>query len=286
MSLAWAPGLKPRWVREGRLAVSPMPRLGEEEKIVSMFNTVISLSPPSEHVLSAGYDPRSLPRLKPGIKVVWRPIGEYNAPTLVELIKILRGLQEPVLVHCFRGCGRSSVVAAAWLIVVEGFSLPEALVEVSNRTGCGLETAPQLSVVEAVDLARRAGLIDNLYTVFDVDDPVPEYVLLLARRLSPLAQRDPVEEARRAISEKTLLLEIAQKLSYRLDYKVAKIDARNNELVVLVWVPRRAHPSNVRETSEPLDDLERDLGELLSEWLGREIRVKIDVKPPSTVPWL
>ena len=96
-----APGLRVHWVEEGRIAVSPMPRLEDLENIVSMFNTVVSLATPIEHVYSGGYDPRAVE----GVKLVWRPIGEYNAPTLPELAYIVGKLEEPALVHCFRGCG-------------------------------------------------------------------------------------------------------------------------------------------------------------------------------------
>lgn len=286
LSTTWAPGLKLRWIRENRLAVSPMPRLGEEEKIASMFNTVVSLSPPSEHVLSAGYDPRALPRLKPGIRVIWCPIGEYNAPTLVDIVKMLKKFKEPVLVHCFRGCGRSSVIAAAWLMFVEERSLPETLAEISTRTGCGLETAPQLSVLEAFDTARRASLLERLFEEFDVDDPVPEYVLLLARNISSIAGSDPVGEARRAFSQRSGLWLVAEKLANSLDYKVSRITLRSEALVIQVWIPRRAHPSNVRKSGERYDELSEELQSMLKKITGKEINVSIEPRDPEDVPWL
>ena len=284
--MTWAPGLKPRWIREKRLAVSPMPKLGEEEKIANMFNTVVSLSPPSEHVLSAGYDPRALPRLKPGIKIIWRPIGEYNAPTLIDIVRMLKEFKEPVLVHCFRGCGRSSVIAAAWLMLAEGMSLPETLAEISTRTGCGPETAPQLSVLEAFDLARRAGLLEKLSRDFDVDDPVPEYLLLLAKNISAITSDDMVEEARKAFSRENGLWFIAEKLANSLDYKVSRITLRSEVLVIQVWIPRRAHPSNVRKSNERYDKLSEELQSMLRKIVGKEVKVGIELRDPEDVPWL
>ena len=286
LSTMWAPGLKPRWIREKRLAVSPMPKLGEEEKIANMFNTVVSLSPPSEHVLSAGYDPRALPRLKPGIKIIWRPIGEYNAPTLIDIVKMLKEFKEPVLVHCFRGCGRSSVIAAAWLMLAEGMSLPETLAEISTRTGCGPETAPQLSVLEAFDLARRAGLLERLSREFDVDDPVPEYLLLLARNLSAMIRSDPVKEARKAFSRENELWLVAEKLANSLDYKVSRITLRAEALVIQVWIPRRSHPSNVRKSGGWYDELSEELQSMLRKIVGKEVKVGIELRDPEDVPWL
>jgi len=286
LGTTWALGLKPRWIRGKRLAVSPMPRLGEEEKIANMFNTVVSLSPPSEHVLSGGYDPRALPRLKPGIKIIWRPIGEYNAPTLIDIVKILKELREPVLVHCFRGCGRSSVIAAAWLMLVEGGSLPETLAEISTRAGCGPETTPQLSVLEAFDLARRAGLLEKLSREYDVDDPVPEYLLLLAKSISAIAGDDIVEEARKAFSRENELRLVAEKLANSLDYKVSRVTLRSETLVIQVWIPRRAHPSNVQRSGERYDELSEELQSILRKIAGKEINVSIEPRDPEDVPWL
>jgi protein-tyrosine phosphatase len=285
MALEWAPGLHIKWIRENRLAVSPMPRRGEEEEIATKFNTVVSLASPSEHVLSGGYDPRTLRNFKNTIKVIWRPIGEYNAPTLIDAIKIVKELDEPALVHCFRGCGRSAVIAASWLIDVEGLSLPEALTEVSQRIGCGVETAPQLSVVEAYSLAKRANIVDKLKER-DVDDPVPEYVLLLALNLSMIARRDPVKEAIESIQNKTPLTEAAVILSKNFDYSVARVSSRKDVVEISVWIPRRAHPVNARPFRGSTEKIRKEITKLISSHVGKRIEVLINVYRPEDVPWV
>ncbi|BEP18530.1 hypothetical protein PYJP_18820 [Pyrofollis japonicus] len=285
MTFEWAPGLRIKWVRENRLAVSPMPRRGEEEEIANMFNTVVSLASPSEHVLSGGYDPRTLRNFNNTIKVIWRPIGEYNAPTLIDTVKIVKELVEPALVHCFRGCGRSAVIAASWLIDVEELSLPEALTEVSQRIGCGIETAPQLSVVEAYSLAKRANIVDKLRE-YDVDDPVPEYILLLALNLSMISRRDPVKEAIESIQGKTPLSEAASILSKHFEYSVARIASRKGMLEISVWIPRRAHPANARPFKESTEKVREEITELISNYIRERIEVLINVYRPEDVPWV
>lgn len=286
--LSWSryAGLRPHWVIEGRIAVSPMPRAEDLDALAS-FPTVVSLAGPAEFVYGGGLDPRHLAAVVR--KHIWLIVGEYNAPTLVELVSAVEEARdEPVLVHCLRGCGRSPMFAAAWLIRYTGARLMEALGLVAERRGCGVETLPQRSVLEAYDLARRAGLLGEVMG-FDRDDPRPEYALLLSRSVSWLRSLDPVEEARRALAGRSGgIWEAASRMADALGYSVAglRVDKEGGEpvLYVTVWVTRRAHPAAVKKPAEVPEGLEGELLELLRPY--GVARVSLEARGPRDVPWV
>ncbi|HIQ23960.1 MAG TPA: hypothetical protein EYH50_02810 [Pyrodictium delaneyi] len=283
-----APGLRVHWVEEGRIAVSPMPRPEDLESIVSTFGTVVSLATPVEHVYSGGYDPRTL---EGNIKqLIWRPIGEYNAPTLAELAYIVSKIKEPALVHCFRGCGRSSTVAAAWLIKKRMKPALVAESEVVAATGCGVETLPQRTVLQAYSLAVRAGVADSLARWHDLDDPVPEYILLLSLELSQYLPAIPEELAIESLEQDTPIREAARVLADVADYTVASISSKGGrgsiELEITVWVPRRSHPAAMRRAARPdVDRLRNSVSSVLSR-LGFHVDVVLNIKNPDQVPWV
>ncbi len=280
-----APRLRPRWVVKDELAVSPMPRPEDLEMLAEMFPTVYSLATPSEYVLAAGIDPRGLRGLVKNF--VWTPVGEYNAPTLPELARAVEeaARPRPVLVHCLRGCGRSPLAAAAWLIRHRSAILAEALTAVREAAGCGLETMPQRSVVEAYWTMLRAGLGEELLRR-DVDDPVPEYVALLARSLSWLRGVAAEEEARRQLLEGGPLRGAAELLARVLGYSLAGVESVSRTVLRLhVWIPRRAHPAAVPRAARVPGDLGERLLGVLRGYAGLE-KAEIKVYEPGSPPWL
>ncbi|ABM80239.1 protein-tyrosine phosphatase family protein [Hyperthermus butylicus] len=269
-------GFRPRWVLLGRLAVSGMPCQDDVPRIASVFRTVVSLSTPIEHSSGLAYDPRSLRGLVE--RLVWLPVGEYNAPRLGELVEAVERAVEPVLVHCYRGCGRSSVYAAAWLVARTGARLPEALTGVSSATGCNVETRPQHAVLRA---------FDTLYQLRDRPERLgarEEYALLLYRELRPrLNSTSPFSPE---------LMEAAGLLEERTGYNIADIEARlardSIELRVTCWVERGAHPAAARSwgcrlSENDVTSLARILGRLVG---VDKIRVKVVSLEPERVPWL
>lgn len=270
------------------MAVSPMPRPEDVESMLSEFDTIISLATPIEHVYSGGYDPRLVEGS--GKRLVWRPIGEYNAPTLAELAYIISKIDEPALVHCFRGCGRSSTVAAAWLIRRRMKPALVAESEVVTATGCGIETLPQRTVLQAYSLAVRAGVVDSLASRYDLDDPVPEYVLLLSLELSQYLPTTPEELATKSLEQDTPIREAARVLADAAGYTVAGISSKGDsssvELEITIWVPRRSHPAAIKRAAR-LDTarLRNHVSSVLGR-LGLRVDVVLETKNPDQVPWV
>ena len=295
MQVRGAPGLRPRWIVEGELAVSPMPSPADLEGL-QRFPSVYSLATPSEYALGGGLDPRAESAAVENF--VWRPTGEYNAPSLPALARDMKRLKEPrpVLVHCFRGCGRSSMAAAAWLMRYKSSSVSEAVSTVSGRGGCGLETLPQLSVLQAYSVALAAGLEDWV-AGSDTGDPFPEYLLLLSYKLSWLLPGEPCprDTAVRARSDEGHPFNrLARLLSRQLGYSLAGVEARGGKptgvrVVLTVWIPRGAHPAAVPRPVRPPRGLEERVASILAEagegGLGK-VEVEVSVRMPGEPPWL
>ena len=259
-----------------RLAVSGMPCQDDVSEIASVFRTVVSLSTPIEHSSGFAYDPRSLQGLVE--RFIWIPVGEYNAPRLSELVAAIEHSVEPVLVHCYRGCGRSTVYAAAWLIARTGARLPEALAQVSSATGCSVETRPQYTVLKAFDTLYQLG-----YRLRGLGAR-EEYALLLYRELGPrLSSADPFSSR---------LVEAASLIESRAGYNVADIEARlardTVEIQITCWVERGAHPAAARSWGCRFSEADTArLARILGEAVGTEkIDVRIVSLEPERVPWL
>ncbi len=281
-----APGLQPRWVVEGVLAVSPMPRPEDLEEL-ARFPTVLSLAGPAEYLYSGGLDPRAEAAAVENF--VWLPVGEYNAPPLPRLARALRDAEQPrpVLIHCFRGCGRSSSAAAAWLAWSLGRRASEALAEVATRTGCGVETMPQRSVVEALALTLAAGEKSWLLQA-DPEDPRPEYAALLAGRLHGLLHGEPTALLQEAARGRGPIAAAAEALAREAGYTVAGIElaaARPPTLRIHTWIPRGAHPAAVPEPRIDPDRVASTLQEALQPSI-EGLRVEVKIHPRTRPPWL
>jgi len=99
------------------------------------------------------------------VEVLHSPIPDFTAPSLEQLLEILRWIDtrvqvgKKVLIQRFRGLGRSGTVTTAWLMYSKGLPLPEALRWVRSIRHGAVETREQLEV-----LMLLGSPIENLKT--------------------------------------------------------------------------------------------------------------------------
>ncbi|ASJ00433.1 protein-tyrosine phosphatase family protein [Thermococcus gorgonarius] len=135
-----------RFVDES-VAFSRMPTEGELDEVARDFDTIV--------VLVEDYElPYSLEEWeKRGVEVLHSPIPDFTAPSLEQLLEILRWIDarvhegKRVLIHCMGGLGRSGTVAVAWLIYSKGLPLREALRRVRSLRPGAVETYEQMEVL-------------------------------------------------------------------------------------------------------------------------------------------
>ncbi|MCU0273687.1 MAG: hypothetical protein MUE34_10675, partial [Acidimicrobiales bacterium] len=89
-------------------------------------------------------------------RAVWHPVPDLHAPSLEEMLGLLRGLRtrldagETLLAHCGAGIGRAGTLAACLLIAM-GDSAERALEVVArSRPTAGPEAGAQRELVDAV----------------------------------------------------------------------------------------------------------------------------------------
>ncbi|MHC4320425.1 MAG: dual specificity protein phosphatase family protein [Planctomycetota bacterium] len=160
----------PFWIRGaplGRLATSPQPvphqRLREDLAAWKDqgADIVVSLLGDGEMLINGLADEEALCR-DLGLEFHRFPITDHGLPdsedAFVELIERLHAqLQRnrAVVVHCFAGIGRSTLVAAA-LLVRAGLALPEALELISDARGITVpDTSAQHRWLEALEARLR-----------------------------------------------------------------------------------------------------------------------------------
>lgn len=139
------------------VAFSRRPREKEIAEISKDFNAVVVLV--EEHEL-----PYPLEEWEEReVEVLQSPIPDFTAPSIEQLLEILRWIEErvkegkKVLIHCMGGLGRSGTVATAWLMYSKGFSLREALMEVRKKRPGAVETPEQLEVLKELEKLLRDG---------------------------------------------------------------------------------------------------------------------------------
>jgi len=94
---------------------------------------------------------------KRGIEVLYAPIEDFTAPSLEELLEIVRWIDKrvkegkKVLIHCLGGSGRSGTVATAYLMYAYGLPLKEALAGVRSLKPSAVETREQMKVLEELE---------------------------------------------------------------------------------------------------------------------------------------
>jgi len=129
------------------VAFSRMPTESELDEVAEEFEALVVLV--EDYELPYPLDEWE----KRGVEVLHSPIPDFTAPSLEQLLEILRWIDarvregKRVLIHCFGGLGRSGTVATAWLMYSKGFPLPEALRRVRSIRHGAVETQEQLEVL-------------------------------------------------------------------------------------------------------------------------------------------
>ncbi|WP_461863720.1 protein-tyrosine phosphatase family protein [Thermococcus sp.] len=133
------------------VAFSRMPTESELDEISENFNAVVVLVEEFEL-------PYSLEEWKKrGVEVLHSPIEDFTAPSLGQLLEILRWIDarvregKRVLIHCLGGLGRSGTVAVAWLMYSKGLPLREALARVRSIRPGAVETEEQMGMLMELD---------------------------------------------------------------------------------------------------------------------------------------
>uniref|UniRef100_UPI00389B3A19 ShufPTP n=1 Tax=synthetic construct TaxID=32630 RepID=UPI00389B3A19 len=141
---------------DDNVAFSRMPTERELDEVAKDFDAVV--------VLVEEYElPYSLEEWKKrGVEVLHSPIPDFTAPSLEQLLEILRWIEarvregKKVLIHCMGGLGRSGTVAVAWLMYSKGLPLREALRRVRSLRPGAVETYEQMEVLKELEKFLRS----------------------------------------------------------------------------------------------------------------------------------
>lgn len=140
----------------GKHAIAPDP-----ERLIGEVGADAVVCLTAEHEL-AGHYPRYVAwlRAQPVERVLWYPIPDLHAPTLVEFAPTLADIVARLvagrgaIVHCAAGIGRAGTVASCVLVSL-GVGLDDALGQVRrHRPMAGPEAGAQLELVRELDASR------------------------------------------------------------------------------------------------------------------------------------
>jgi protein-tyrosine phosphatase len=151
----------------GRLATSPqpMPHEGLREDLAAWKDQgaeiVVSLLGDGEQVINGLADEADLCR-DLGLEFHRFPITDHGLPesddafaALIERLHAERQRNRAIVVHCFAGIGRSTLVAAS-LLIRAGLTLPETLELISEARGYMVpDTSAQHRWLEALEARLR-----------------------------------------------------------------------------------------------------------------------------------
>ncbi|WP_297090323.1 dual specificity protein phosphatase family protein [Thermococcus sp.] len=136
---------------DGNVAFSRMPTRREIDEVAKTFDAVVVLV--EEFELPYSLDEWQ----KRGVEVLHSPIEDFTAPSLEQLLKILRWIEarvgegKKVLIHCMGGLGRSGTVAVAWVMYSEGVPLRDALLKVRRLRPGAVEVEEQMGVLRKLE---------------------------------------------------------------------------------------------------------------------------------------
>ena len=115
------------WLINGKLGGSSIPTRDDLEYWKTIgISAIVSLVEP--HEFAWGADIKAMKDM--GFDVLWIPVRDMTAPTIEQLEKIVKWIDErikKVIVHCYGGYGRSGTALAAYLIYSKGLSADEAI---------------------------------------------------------------------------------------------------------------------------------------------------------------
>ena len=149
----------PKFVTD-RVAFSPMPYPDEISKLAKEFQAVVVLT----YEYELYYNLKEWKRYR--VEVLYSPIEDFSAPTLEQLIEIVRWIDErakegkKVLIHCFGGSGRSGTIAVAYLMYSQGLSLRNALIRVRSLKPSAVETWSQMNILRKFEEFLKKHSID------------------------------------------------------------------------------------------------------------------------------
>lgn len=140
------------WVREHIIAGSSRPH--SEENLQFLVNKmgikrIISISQPS----TIKYYAHDLP-----VEVIPFEFENFGVPSynqLQEFFKIIddsKKKNEPVLIHCAMGCGRTGLLLTAYLMRFEQKDWEKALLELREIRPCAVESSVQLDFLESLKI--------------------------------------------------------------------------------------------------------------------------------------
>ncbi|NJE29625.1 protein tyrosine phosphatase [Thermococcus sp. 18S1] len=141
---------------DDNVAFSRMPTRREIDEVAETFDAVVVLVEEFELPYSIDEWQRR------GVEVFHSLIQDFSAPTLSQLLEILRWIEvrvkagKKVLIHCMGGLGRSGTVAVAWVMYSEGVPLREALRRVRRVRPGAVEVEEQMGVLRELEKLLRS----------------------------------------------------------------------------------------------------------------------------------
>ncbi|NJE04887.1 protein tyrosine phosphatase [Thermococcus sp. M36] len=141
---------------DDNVAFSRMPTKSELDAVSETFDAIV--------VLVEEYEPPYPLEewRKRGVEVLHSPIEDFTAPSVEQLLEILRWIEarvgegKKVLIHCLGGLGRSGTVATAWLMYSKGLPLREALRRIRSVRPGAVETYEQIEVLKELERLLRS----------------------------------------------------------------------------------------------------------------------------------
>lgn len=129
------------WIDKPKLMGAHNPKQAELK--IEDLSTIVSLIDPTEATLN--YNPAI-----PGVKWIEIPVRDYQAPSLDNLLKFVRIVEEApgtVLVHCQGGCGRTGTFGAAWIMRTGEIWASRAIDLLREENPFAVETEEQKAVL-------------------------------------------------------------------------------------------------------------------------------------------
>jgi len=134
------------WIEEGKLAGSSFPSVQALEALYDEgFRVLVPLETRGDipELETMGYQVRPI------------HVEDFTAPTIRQLEEFNRIVEEaadqPVLVHCLGGYGRTGTMLAAWLIRKRSFTAGDAISLVRERRPGAVEVPEQIRVLKSYE---------------------------------------------------------------------------------------------------------------------------------------